>query len=67
MKMAKCISNVCYPTSLTVGNKYVVIEDGIANSRGRIRVIDNTNESYLYPMGIFEINTTEDSIKQQKK
>lgn len=54
MKIVKCISNDNYPLSLTVGSQYTVIEDNVAQSRERIRIIDNTNESYLYPINMFE-------------
>lgn len=50
--MIKCISNENYPVSLTIGKFYVVVEDKMAN--GRIRIIDNTDESYLYPASMFE-------------
>lgn len=59
MKIVKCISNESYKASLTVGENYIVVEDNIAQQRGRIRVIDNTNESYLYPIYFFDLNIKE--------
>lgn len=58
MKKVKCINNENYLTSLTVGQEYIVLADEVAQSRGRIRIIDNTNESYLYPVSMFEITET---------
>lgn len=54
MKIVKCISNENYSVSLTIGQQYVVIEDNVAKEHERIRVIDNTGESYLYPINLFE-------------
>lgn len=59
MKIVKCISNESYKASLTVGKNYIVVEDNIAQQRSRIRVIDNTNESYLYPIYFFDLNVKE--------
>lgn len=55
MIKVKCINNENYVTSLTVGEEYVVIQDETAQARGRIRVIDNTEESYLYPISLFVV------------
>lgn len=55
MKKVKCINNENYPTSLTIGQEYVVLSDEVAQSRGRIKIVDDTQDSYLYPANIFVI------------
>lgn len=57
MKIVKCVSNENYILSLTVGKEYVIIADDKAKDHDRIRVIDNTDESYLYPISLFEQRT----------
>lgn len=55
MKKVKCINNENYPTSLTIGQEYIVLADEVAQSRGRIKIVDDTQDSYLYPANIFVI------------
>lgn len=48
-----CMSNDAYPASLEVRKIYEQIPDPKAESHGRIRVIDESGEDYLYPSNFF--------------
>lgn len=53
VRYAKCIANQGDSLSLTVGQYYQVLPDA-AEAHGRLRVIDNTNEDYLFDARLFE-------------
>ena len=48
-----CIDNQGYPASLEPRKIYQVLKDTTAESRGLIRVIDESGEDYLYPARYF--------------
>ncbi len=48
-----CLSNDGYAVSLVPGKAYVVVPDAAAESKGLIRIIDESEEDYLYPAGQF--------------
>jgi hypothetical protein len=48
-----CIRNKQYPASLELRKLYQVLPDQAAAEHGRIRVIDESGEDYLYPEGYF--------------
>lgn len=48
-----CISNENYPASLEERKIYKCIADPQAEAHGRIRVIDESGEGYLYPVELF--------------
>ena len=48
-----CISNKDYPASLETRKIYQVIPDANAAKHQMIRVIDESNEDYLYPSSYF--------------
>jgi hypothetical protein len=50
-----CISNTYYPISLTVGKKYTVLPDPTAEKHNMIRVIDDSEEDYLFPEKLFQL------------
>ena len=52
-KYVVCINNDCYPASLEVRKIYRTLPDEIAATHSLIRVIDESDESYLYPVGWF--------------
>ena len=52
-KYVVCINNDCYPASLEVRKIYRTLPDEIAAMHSLIRVIDESDESYLYPVGWF--------------
>jgi len=48
-----CIGNQGYPAALEVGKVYRVVPDPAATARGLLRVIDESDEDYLYPTECF--------------
>ena len=52
-RFAICIDNEGYPASLDVRKVYRVLPDPAAESSGRLRVIDESGEDYLYPRDRF--------------
>jgi len=48
-----CIRNDGYEVSLDIGKVYVVLPDAKAAKYGRIRVIDESGEDYLFPIEYF--------------
>ena len=50
-----CVDNEGYPASLEVRKVYRVLADAIAESRGFVRVIDESGEDYLYPSEFFVV------------
>lgn len=56
-----CIKNGNYKASLEVRKIYRVLPDEAAGKRGRIRVIDESEEDYLFPASYFKpIELTEE-------
>jgi hypothetical protein len=52
-RLVVCIRNDGYDGSLDIGKIYAVLPDVEATKFGRIRVIDNEEEDYLYPAEFF--------------
>lgn len=48
-----CLRNEGYPASLEVRKVYRALPDPLEQSRGCLRVIDESGEDYLYPSGWF--------------
>ena len=48
-----CVRNTDHPASLELGNFYEVVPDPDAVAPGQIRVIDESGEDCLYPVGYF--------------
>ncbi len=48
-----CLNNEDYPASLEVRKIYQVVPDPVAESRGFVRVIDESGEDYLFPSQCF--------------
>ena len=48
-----CVRNRGYPAALEVRKVYRVVPDVAAEKRGLIRVIDESDESYLHPAAFF--------------
>ncbi|WP_315785692.1 hypothetical protein [Fischerella sp. JS2] len=48
-----CINNKDYPASLEIRKIYQVVPDEQATKHQMIRVIDESNEDYLYPSSYF--------------
>lgn len=59
MTMAKtnrygvCVDNRGNPAALEVRKIYRILEDAAAENRGLVRVIDESDEDYLYPEKFF--------------
>ena len=53
MSFVLCIDNQGYSASLEPRKVYQVLGDPAAESRGLIRVIDESGEDYLYPARYF--------------
>lgn len=52
-RYALCLKNRGYSAALEVRKVYRVISDHIAEKRGLVRVVDESGEDYLYPVGFF--------------
>ena len=63
-RFAVCVKNDGYEVDLDVGTVYVVLSDDEAAARGRIRVIDESGEDYLYPQGYFNLVELSQSARQ---
>lgn len=48
-----CVNNEAYPGSLELRKVYQSRPDAVAESRGLIRIIDESGEDYLYPFDYF--------------
>jgi hypothetical protein len=49
IRFAVCIDNAGYPASLELHKIYRVLPDAEAESDGDLRVVDESEEDYLYP------------------
>jgi hypothetical protein len=54
MTYAICLDNESYEGDLTRFMVYRIIEDKKSESRGFMRIVDNTGEDYAYESGRFE-------------
>lgn len=52
VRYAKCIATDGDPLTVTPGQYYRILPDA-AEEHGRLRVVDNTGEDYLYPQQMF--------------
>jgi hypothetical protein len=52
-QFAICISNAGYAASLEIRKIYQVLADKAGGKHGKIRVIDESGEDYLYPEEFF--------------
>jgi len=48
-----CVRNDGYESSLDIGKVYLIIPDAKAAKFGRVRIVDNEEEDYLYPVEYF--------------
>lgn len=53
VKFVVCVSNNGYPEALELRKLYRVLPDAKAAQVGFIRVIDESDEDYLYPKSLF--------------
>ena len=52
-RFAICINNSHYPAALELPKVYYVISDEDAERDGDLRIIDESDEDYLYPVDYF--------------
>ncbi len=52
-KYVICIKNKNYETSLELKKVYRLVRDSEASTHGRVRVVDESGEDYLYPASYF--------------
>lgn len=52
-KFVVCVNNEGYAASLELRKIYQVVEDNRAVEHGLLRVIDESDEDYLYPIEYF--------------
>ena len=50
-----CVRNTGYPASLELRKLYLVLPDAQAAAHGLVRVVDESDEDYLYPAGFFVV------------
>lgn len=48
-----CVDSGGYPASLEPRKIYQALKDPTAESRGMLRVVDESGEDYLYPSNLF--------------
>ena len=48
-----CVQNGTYKASLETRKLYRVLEDPAAEAKSLLRVIDESGEDYLFPVGLF--------------
>jgi hypothetical protein len=63
-QFAVCIHNAGYPASLELHKLYRILPDKDAALDGDIRVIDESNEDYLYPADYFIIIDLPHDVEQ---
>ncbi len=63
-KFVVCIQNKDYPASLETRKIYQVIPDANAAKHQMIRVIDESNEDYLYPSSYFVLIDLPKSVEE---
>ena len=64
-KYAICTVNTGYEASLELRKLYQVVPDESAARYEQIRIIDESGEDYLYPMGYFEPVDLPDPIAER--
>lgn len=62
---AVCIRNAGYEVSLELRKIYEVLPDNQAKAHGRLRVIDESGEDYLFPEEFFVLLHLPESVAAQ--
>ena len=63
-QLVVCIKNDGYPVSLEKRKFYVALRDPLAESRGLVRIIDESGDDYLYPKAFFRAIALPQSIRK---
>lgn len=53
VRFAVCVNNTEYPSSLELHKIYWVLPDEYAEADGDLRIVDESDEDYLYPADYF--------------
>jgi hypothetical protein len=64
MSWAVCVSNEGHEASLEVRKLYVILKDDVSLHRGFVRVVDESGEDYLYPVGMFRVLNIESDLER---
>lgn len=65
MKWTICLKNTGYEASLEKRKLYTVIHDEKAEKMGLLRVIDESEEGYLYPSDMFAPIAVQGALESQ--
>ncbi|MBK7051089.1 MAG: hypothetical protein KBF98_15515 [Rhodoferax sp.] len=65
MNWTVCIKNAGYEASLESRKLYKLEDDPKAQARGLLRVVDESGESYLYPVDVFAPIAIQDALESQ--
>lgn len=63
-QLVVCIENDGYPASLEKRKIYVALRDQAAEKHGLLRVIDETDNDYLYPKSFFRSIDLPQTVKR---
>jgi hypothetical protein len=63
-QLVVCINNDGFPTSLEKRKIYVLLRDALAEKRGLVRIIDESEGDYLYPKMRFRSIALPQSVKK---
>ncbi len=66
-KFALCLGSGKYLVSLHKGTIYRVIPDEEAEELGMLRIIDDTNEDYLFEKSLFELVSLSPKLERELK
>ncbi len=64
VQFALCLDNTEYEASLELGKLYRVVADSEAETRGYIRVIDESGEDYAFSIDRFHLLTLPEPVEQ---
>ena len=64
VRFALCLDNVDYEASLELGKLYRVVDDQQAETRGYLRIVDESGEDYAYDAGRFHLLVLPEPVEQ---
>jgi hypothetical protein len=63
-RLLVCIKNEGYAVSLETRKIYIALRDPSAESRGLVRIIDESGDDYLYPKTFFRVIALPQSVRK---
>ena len=63
-RLVICLDNSGYEVSLERRKIYVAIPDAEAARHGRVRVVDESGDDYLYPKALFRLIDLPETIRK---